>query len=407
VGTIAGLPEGLITYGQWCGYVSSLDGFLKEDVLYEPLYSQLYIALGDYNVPIADAQEIESLAAVFCHAKKLMDGIVAIDMHCDFPEQLYYNPESGYSITESRSRCQVSVERMVQGHQSAQYLATWMDVSGSQTSASALKSAPAKLWNFYSNIDSHLKAHSDVCGVARNRDEIIALKKQGKVAFLYGLENGFWTGTDLDNLDSLVKRGYTYVTLSHNGDNQICHSALSSNNSKLGLTDFGVEYVKRMNELGLVIDLSHTSRQTAVDVMKISSAPVVFTHSGAAALFDHSRNVDDELLLRLKENGGVICVYIVPDFMASDNLSRVGLKELVEHIRHCVKVAGIDHVGVGIDLDGGGGGLGFNYANDAINLTVALINAGFTDEDITKIWGENYLRVLDKVQSSAKQYVCQ
>ncbi len=404
VGTIDKLPQGLSTYQQCCAYASAIDGFLADSRLYSAQYSTLNNALTDYNVPVATADVVDSKAKVYSHAKKLMDKIIVLDTHSDFAEVRYYNKSKNYTINESQSRCQTSIERMHQGHQNAQYLATWMSISGSQTSQKALDAAPATLWEFYDYLNAHILSNSSVCGVARNRSEVLALRQQGKVAFLYGLENAFWTGTDLLNLDTLVMKGYTYVTLSHNGDNQVCHSALKSSSGGLGLTEFGSDYVKRMNELGLVIDLSHTSDQTCWDVMNESIAPVVFTHSGAYGEFAHARNVNDDLLKKLKDNGGVIQVYLVQDFMASSSISDVGLNELVDHINHCVAVAGIDHVGVGIDLDGGGGGVGYNSSNDAINLTVALINEGYSDEDIAKIWGENYFRVLDKCQSLATRF---
>jgi len=402
IGTLDNLPTGVTTYEGWCKYVSALDGFLYESGLYSG-HSLLVSALTDYNIPIVSETNADSKAAVFRHAKNLMDTIITIDTHCDFPEQRYYNKSKNYSLSESQSRCQVSIERMRQGHQCAQYLATWMSVSGSQTSESALASAPAKLWDFISYTEDHIKANKSQCGIARNREEILELKKQGKIAFLYGLENGFWTGMDLKNLEKLAEKGYTYITLSHNGDNQICHSALSSNDSSLGLTDFGKEYVAKMNESGLVIDLSHTSKATWREVLEISKAPVAFTHSGAAAIYKHSRNVDDETLKLLAKNGGVIQIYIVQGWMSSGSSSSEGLDDLVKHIDHCVKVAGVDHVGIGIDLDGGGGGVGYNASNDAINLTVALINKGYSDADIAKIWGENYLRVLSQAQALAKK----
>jgi Zn-dependent dipeptidase, microsomal dipeptidase homolog len=403
IGTINTLPSNVSTYDECCDYVAQLDGFLADNALYSVGYSMLLSTLREFNVPIAGIDQIEVKAENFKHAKTLMDNIITLDTHCDFAEQRYYNPSEGYSINEKQSRCQVSIERMRHGHQNAQYVATWMSTSSiNQTSRSALASAPAKLWDFIDQLDKHLAGFSDLCGIARSKEEILALKKQGKIAFLYGLENGFWTGTDLSNLDKLAEMGFTYITLSHNGDNQICHSCLYSENSQLGLTEFGKQYIARMNDLGILIDLSHTSIGTWRDVLSLSKAPVVFTHSGAAALYSHPRNVTDEILKLLAKNGGVIQLYIVPDFMGQGEAQRIGLKELVQHIEHCIEVAGIDHVGVGIDLDGGGGGLNYNGSNDAINLTVALIEKGYSDSDIEKIWGGNYLRALSEAQRLRK-----
>lgn len=407
IGEIENVSACLSSYEELSAYVATLDGFVASDSLACDRYKVLAKVLDDFNVPVAADSELEGQAELFHHAKTLMDSIIVLDTHCDFPEVAYYHQDRGYAIDEPQSRLQFSIEKMNQGHANAQYLALWLNPDGPQNVAGNVAKAPEKLWPFMEFLEDHLARRSDLCGVARNREQVLALKAQGKKAFLIGLENAFFAGDDLSIVKKLADRGITYITLCHYGDNQICHSSNRSADPAGGLTEFGKEFIREMNRQGIVIDLSHTSYGTWQDVLELSEAPVVFTHSGAEAVWKNPRNVDDATLQKLASKGGVIQIYLVQNFMGPGKGENVGIKEMVEHIDHCVKLIGIDHVGVGMDLDGGGGGIGFNGVNDAINLTVELLKLGYSDSDIAKIWGENYLRVLDEVQAKADGNVAQ
>lgn len=338
------------------------------------------------------------------HAERLMDRITVMETHCDFPEVFYYDPNSGYNLVTEDAKGQVSVAKMRKGHMNADYLAYYLRPSPDQTDSAACEIAPQQLWDMMNVIEPYVRALDSYCGIARTAKDAETLRKQGKIAFFFGLENAFFVGNDLKNLEILRDRNITYITLSHWGDNQFCHSSDRGKDPSKGLTEKGRELVAEMNRLGIVIDLSHTSYGTWKDVLELSKAPVAFTHSGAAGVYKHQRNVDDETLRALARNGGVIQVYMVNNFMADkEHYDDVGVKEMVDHICHIVKVAGIDHVGIGVDFDGGGGGVGIRSAADAVNITVELINRGFSDEDITKIWGGNWLRVLTEVQALAEK----
>jgi len=402
IGSIESLDSSLNTYQEFSDYVASLDGFLADSRLDSSNYEVLVKVLDDFNIPVAPLEEIDSLACLFHHAKVLMDSIIVIDTHCDFLEVAYYHRESGYSIDERQSRCQMSVEKMKQGHMSAQYLALWLNPGGDQKDSARVAAAPEKLWPFIEFTERHLAEHSDVCGLARNVDEILALKAQGKKAFLLGLENGFFAGSDLAVVKRLADKGITYVTLSHYRDNQLCNSSNYSEDISKGLTEYGKEFIAEMNRQGIVIDISHTSYGTWKEVIELSKAPVVFTHSGAETIWKNPRNVDDETLKLLAKKGGVIQIYLVKNFMGPGRGENVSIKDMVEHLDYCVKLIGIDHVGVGLDFDGGGGANGLNGANDAINLTMELLKLGYSDRDIEKIWGKNFLRVLTEVQRLAE-----
>lgn len=404
IGDFASVDTTLSSYEDFSHYAEGLDGFIANDSLAALANPLLLQTLHDCNIPMAPPEEIEARAEIFQHAKRLMDSILSVDTHCDFPELLWEEPEV-VSIDAPRNGQQVTIERMRQGHLGAQYLAFWMSpLNDDQKEEKGLEEAPGILWEFIDKLDAHLNEHSDVCEKARTYEEALALKNAGKKAFFYGLENAYWIGKDIRNIGKLAERGVTYITLSHFGDNAVCHSSNESEDPSLGLTDFGREVVEEMNRQGIVIDLSHTSKGTCLEVLERSKAPVVFSHSGAFGVYPNVRNVDDEVLQKVAEKGGVVQVYIMQAFMANlGEHQNVGVKEMVEHICHIVEVAGIDHVGVGLDFDGGGGGVGFRAANDAINLTVALIEKGFSDEEIAKIWGGNYFRVLSEVQAIASR----
>lgn len=383
-------------------YAESLDGFLLEDG--QKMDSLLRIALIDCNVPIASADSIRKKAALFHHAKKLMDRIVTIDTHCDFPECRYYHSKTEFDFGASRVKARYTLEKMRQGHVSSVCMAAWLRPGeGGQLDSANIASAPDSLWRFIDSTDAHFAKFSDQCGIARNYREALKLKRQGKKAIFPALENAHWIGNDLSNLKKLSDKGFVYVTLSHQGDNQVCNSCTGSRDENAGLTPFGREVVREMNRLGLLIDLSHTSIGTQREVLQLSKAPVIYTHSCCTAIYDNPRNIDDETLRLLARNGGVVQVLILPSFMAPrSQRNKVSVDDMVRHICHVVDVVGIDYVGVGTDFDGGGRGIGMNGANDAVNLTMKLIEKSFSDKDIAKIWGGNFFRVLGKAQSLSR-----
>ena len=191
------------------------------------------------------------------------------------------------------------------------------------------------------------------------------------------------------------------MTLSHMYDNAICHSSTHSADTTLGLTPFGREVVKEMNRCGILVDVSHTSSGTFWDCIELSSAPIICSHSGAKAVFKHDRNLTDDQLRALAAKDGLVMVYIVPDYMNPQKADAT-LDDFMEHLLHCIQVAGIDHVGISCDFDGGGGGWGLNGDNDTINIAVRLLEAGYSKEDITKLWSDNFFRVLNAVQQHGK-----
>ena len=257
------------------------------------------------------------------------------------------------------------------------------------------------------------------------------------------MENGYPIGNDLSLVKTYYDLGARYTTLTHTKDNDICDSSTDEGEDK-GLTPFGEKVIKEMNKLGMMIDVSHISDKSFYDVMKISEAPVIASHSSARALCDHARNMTDDMIKLLAEKGGVIQITLVNEYIKTpppnpqrdsaivelkkrfsdyskldqkqreefhheiSNLQkhfpqpRATLQDAADHIDHVVKLVGVDHVGIGSDFDGGGGLDGVYDISEMGNITMEFVKRGYSEEDIKKIWGENLMRVFTQVEEFAK-----
>ena len=268
---------------------------------------------------------------------------------------------------------------------------------------------------------------------------------------MIGIENGVSIGEDLSLVEKYYDLGVRYITLCHSRHNQICDSSSPKEPLHNGISDFGKKVVAEMNRLGIMCDVSHIAEKSFWDLIEISKAPIIATHSGCAELNPHNRNLTDDQLKALAENGGVIQIVALGGFLKaempehrkaiSELRTEIGLpsrremwrmsqedrealspkieefekrrieiekvypptnlKDFVDHIDHVVKVIGIDHVGIGTDFDGGGGIPGFNNHGEAKNVTDELLSRGYKTKDIKKIWGGNLLRVWREVEKVA------
>ena len=303
--------------------------------------------------------------------------------------------------------------------------------------------------------------------LALNSEEARRIYAQGKKVAMIGVENAYPIGTDLSNIQKFYDRGARYMSLSHNGHSQFCDSNTGeSDNDWLygGLSELGKKAVAEMNRVGIMIDLSHPSKESNRQMIQLSKAPVIASHSSARALSDVSRNLDDELLKMIQKNGGVVQTVAFRQYvdvekhkandqasqplykeiakelgveyvplaeisklegeqrsLAYDNYAKiikasqgrkseinaeyppVDVKDFVNHIDYMVDLIGIDHVGISSDFDGGGGVVGWKDASETFNVTLELVRRGYSEEEIAKLWGENLLRVLDDVQAVAQQ----
>ena len=213
---------------------------------------------------------------------------------------------------------------------------------------------------------------------------------------MMGIENGYAIGHDLSLIEHFRKRGIVYMTLCHNGDNDICDSARKSSNEHGGVSQFGADVIREMNRLGMMIDLSHASEKTFYDALDISQVPVVCSHSSCRSLCDHPRNLTDEQMKRLASKGGVMQVTFYEGFLRQD--AKASLMDAIEHINHAVNIMSIEHVGIGTDFDGDGGVPGLAHAGELINLTRSLLRERYSEADLRLLWGENFLRVMREVQ---------
>ena len=248
----------------------------------------------------------------------------------------------------------------------------------------------------FDKIDETVLAHSGYIALARNRAEIETNKRADKKSLMIGIENGLALEDDLKNVEHFAKRGIVYITLCHNGDNQICDSARKSACTHGGVSPFGEQVIHEMNRLGLMVDLSHAGERSFYDALEISKTPIVCSHSNAKALCDVPRNLTDEQMKALAAKGGVCQITLYNGFLRTDG--KACINDAMAHLYHAIDVMGIDHVGLGTDFDGDGGVPGLADASELINFTKALLRRRFSEEDMAKIWGGNWLRVMEAVQ---------
>lgn len=268
-------------------------------------------------------------------------------------------------------------------------------------------------------------------GLARSSQEVRDLRKDGKKVAMIGVENAYPLGENLNEVKRYYDLGARYMSLAHNGHNQFSDSNTGEfdNTSKHnGISELGKKVIDSMNYYGIMVDISHPSKEAIRQTIAHSKAPVIASHSGVRALSDHPRNLDDEQLQWVKENGGVVQTVALALFVnkekhekyreALKNLENpedkealtalkkefppVDVADFVDHIDYIKNKIGIDHVGISSDFDGGGGIEGWQDASETFNVTLELVKRGYTEEDIAKIWSGNLLRVLDEVQTVAE-----
>ena len=348
---------------------------------------------------ITEQQIISRATAI--HKKAL-----TLDTHVDIPGAQYATESLDPGIDNPKLKC--DLVKMNKGGVDGVFLAVFVgqkkrDAEGYKN---AYESAMVKFEAIHRLAE---KMYPDRCELATSPGEVERIAKTGKRVIMIGIENGFAIGKDLSNVERFYNLGARYITLSHNGHNDICDSC--NPRKKLGdkkaehngLSKFGEKVVAEMNQLGIIADVSHISVESFYDLINVSKAPIIASHSGCRALAEHSRNLDDEQLKALARNGGVIQVVALGGFLKLGSPPPADVKIYVDHIDHAVKVAGIEHVGIGTDFDGGGGIAGFNDHSEALNVTIELVRRGYSEEDISKIWGANFLRVWREVEKVAQE----
>ena len=318
-------------------------------------------------------------------AHQLHDRILTLDTHCDTP-MLF---PQGIRFDQRDPRILVDLQKMTEGRLDATVMAAYLPQPTENPTAYAD--------NIFDQIETIVKKNSDYVRIARTPAELWDNKRAGRKSIMLGIENGIALDGKLENLQHFADRGIVYVTLCHNGDNDICDSASKSNQTHGGVSAFGEQVIKEMNRLGILVDMSHAGEKSFYDALDISTKPIVCSHSSARALCDHPRNLTDDQMRALAAKGGVAQTTIYHGFLRND--AEATILDVIAHLEHAIDVMGIDHVGLGTDFDGDGGVRGLADASELIHFTRQLLARRYSDEDIQKIWGGNFLRVMQQAQS--------
>lgn len=376
-------------------------------------------------------------------AAAIHEKILTLDSHTDTPLALV---RSDFDLgirheTSSRGSC-LDFPRMKEGGLDAVFFAAFIGQGARDKNSN--KAASEKVIKIIKKIHSAVGQYPNLAGIALQPSDACQLEKSGKRAIYIGIENGYAIGSDLSLIQTYYDLGVRYITLCHTSNNDICDSSTDKKGSEHGgVSAFGSKVISEMNRLGIIIDVSHVSDAAFYQVLVQSEAPVIASHSCARALCDHPRNLSDEMLKALAEHDGVIQVCLMSDYLKTIEQhperekalkalrNRYGrysdmsdeeigeyrrlrreidekypkiyatVSDLADHIDHIVKVAGIDHVGIGSDFDGGGRIEGCMDVSEMGNITEELVRRGYTEQEIRKIWAGNFMRVFKEVQKIA------
>jgi microsomal dipeptidase-like Zn-dependent dipeptidase/gamma-glutamyl-gamma-aminobutyrate hydrolase PuuD len=343
-------------------------------------------------------------AAIFNKAKKLHKSIVTLDTHCDTP---MFFPQ-GIDFAKRDDRILYDLHKWTEGRTDAVTMVAYLpqpkdDERFTDIAPFEVDGPKAYADLIFDKLDDIISSNSDYIGQAFCRYSLLCNKYEGKKSILYGIENGLAIEDNLDNVNHFAERGVTYITLCHNGDNQICDSARRSNNTNNGVSEFGAKVIERMNDCGIMVDLSHAGEKSFYDALEISRTPIVCSHSNCRALCDVPRNLTDDQLRALAKAGGVAHITLYHGFLVKDSKEgEATILDAIDHLNHAIDIMGIDHVGLGTDFDGDGTVRGCADASELINFTMTLLRKRYSVDDITKIWGGNWLYLMEKVQSMRK-----
>jgi microsomal dipeptidase-like Zn-dependent dipeptidase len=327
--------------------------------------------------------------------------IITLDTHCDINLKNFTN-QNNYTVNTDS---QVNLPKMINGGLDV----AWFIVFTGQGSLNkngykrAYKNAIDKFEAIHRLVEEYAP---DQIELALSEEDVYRINAKGKKIAMIGVENAYALGEDLSNIEKFYNLGARYMSLAHNGHSQFSDSNTGEEDNiwmHNGLSDKGKEAILEMNRIGIMIDVSHPSKEAIRQMIEISNAPVIASHSSARSLCNHSRNLDDEQLDWIKKNGGVVQTVALAGYLRDDiSTELVSVKDLVDHIDYMVKRIGIDHVGISSDFDGGGGIQGWSDASETFNVTKELLKRGYTKEEISKIWSGNLLRVLTEVTEIAK-----
>jgi len=383
-------------------------------------------------------------------AKDIHSRILSVDTHCDTPMAML---RPGWDIGERHEPGRpgsglIDIPRMKEGCLDALFLGAF--VGQGPLTPGGFANAKTRAGALLDAIDAMGVKHPGLVGKATTPADAIRLKGEDKRAAFIGMENGYPIGEDITLVESFAKRGVRYITLCHSADNQICDSGTErANPEDKGLSEFGKNVVAECNRLGIMVDVSHISDRSFADVLAVTKAPVIASHSCCRSLCPNPRNLTDDMIKALAANGGVLQMCFLSDYLVAPKpnperdaamkeleakygsrqripsitdealkaeaqaayqafqkkfprqRAAATVKDLVDNIEHVIKLAGIDYIGIGTDFDGGGGINGCNDVSEMFHVTMELLRRGYTEPQIAKIWGGNTMRLLQKVIDSA------
>ena len=340
-------------------------------------------------------------AVGYRRAQEVHNRVLTLDTHCDTP---MFFPQ-GIHFEQRDSRILVDLHKMTEGRQDATIMVAYLpqpkigetfsskvafDVQGPTEYADLI----------FDKIEQIVADNSKYIAIARTPGDLYDDKRSGRKSIMLGIENALALNGQLQNVRHFANRGVVYITLCHNGDNDVCDSARGCNTHN-GVSRFGEQVIREMNRLGIMVDLSYASEKSFYDALDISQTPIVCSHSSCRALCDHPRNLTDEQMRALAQRGGVAQVTLYPGFLRSN--SQATILDAIQHLEHAIHVMGIDHVGLGTDFDGDGGVPGLADSSELINFTRQLLRRRYDERDIQKIWGGNFLRVMTQVQHNTER----
>jgi membrane dipeptidase len=361
---------------------------------------------------------------------------IVVDTHDDTTQRLLF--EKGFDIGQRHETGNIDIPRMREGGLDALFFSIWVpsDVTGPPAVKRALQ--------LIDRVHEAVRTHPNDLVLATTAADIRRAAAERKIAALMGMEGGHMIDDDLGALRDYARLGVRYLTLSHFKNNNWADSS-TDKPAHNGLTDFGKDVVRELNRLGVMVDISHVSDKTFADALDVTRVPVIASHSSCRAIANHPRNMTDDMMRALAKNGGVIMINYEVSFLSEENrlasekaggvvaaldlmskkcggdeacstletaritreamdkgtLPAVSWEKIVEHIDHAVKVAGVDHVGLGSDFDGATMPIGMEDASKLPKLTTALMEKGYSAADVEKVLGGNILRVMEQVEKGA------
>ena len=337
-------------------------------------------------------------ASLFMQAKSLHKRILTLDTHCDTP---MFFPQ-GIHFEQRDPRILYDLHKMNDGQQDAVTMVAYLPQPKLGEKFSDIAPLPATGPMAYADlifdkIEDIVSRNSKYVSIARTPSDLYEDKRKGRKSIMLGIENGLALEHEVQNVKHFAQRGIVYITLCHNGDNDICDSARGCNTHN-GVSAFGEKVIKEMNDCGIMVDLSHGGEKSFYDALEISRTPIVCSHSNCKALCDVPRNLTDDQLRALAKHGGVAQTTLYHGFLCKEG--EASILDAIKHLEHAISIMGIDHVGLGSDFDGDGGVKGIADASELINFTLQLLRRKYSERDIAKIWGGNWLRVMTQVQAA-------